>query len=509
MMKICVAALFACALCCIVHDEVGVMAAGAGPIVPDCNWVVSNGNMMRTRSCRSAYNAADFKFTNDVVPYDHALCSYKYPDEAVPVQCRDYYAASYSSYTIGISGDKILVEVTVSGYDDPSKTGFHVYSAPIVLGFNGSVMPALQRTSYYNTFLWGGIGIGTPYMDTKGRLVWSYAYMQDEDDQLTVVVPQGYQKSPYVWTVNSHIYYPKRYWFATKPNIVGDTVIFADCSTYPAYSATPRIYDMSTKKLLHSANTTVSFDASLEFLRVKLPNKVEMLLAASNSAYSQLIAFSLDLSTVVRKYSLPYYLSTFRMYAIDESLGIFYAWTYGLAGGVPATVLALDLVGGQLLWNVTSIPNDWDGQESIFVLPGRGLVTVSATISYSPVPSNKIQFFSYKDGSIMWSQSSVDFHWRGGLVALSYNRLAVPRLNSSPSGSRPFISILDGLTGNEVMKCPGLPDTSSGYNYAMSLSAVETADRWTVFLYSLVAYDQESGKRGPRIQAVKCQLPLP
>ncbi|KAF0853053.1 putative mitochondrial protein, partial [Andalucia godoyi] len=499
--------LVLCMLSVSAVQKVRCAAEDPADVIPECDWVVRGGNMRRTLSCRSSQPASAFKFQSRPypdpnIPYDHPLCSKQYPDPDCPVQCRSYYSASWQSSTIGISGEFILVELTVSGYGSPDKTNFQVYSAPIVLGFNGSVITSLTDWGYYNTFTWAGIVIPQPFLDRKGRLVWGSAWVQSDDDQFTVVVPSGYKQPPYVWTIEDD--YPRKRWFATQPNIVGDTVLYTDSHTYPSYSGPPQMRDLSTgKQLFTGQNATVPFANGLEFFKIRLPGAPEdMILATSTSPYS-ISGFSMDLSRTLLTFRLPWISNGWRLIAIDDTVGVLYAWSYGLAGGVDAQVFAVDLSNGAVMWNQTYTPNDWDGVESMFVIPGFGLVTISATISYSPVPKNVVRVFALKDGATLWTLSSVDFAWTGGAVGLSHRKIAIPRLGQS----KPYTSIVDGVTGKELMQCPGLPYAGSGYGYALSLSAVETSDGLTVFLYTTLVYDSQSASYIPHLQAVTCQIP--
>jgi hypothetical protein len=481
------------------------------PLLPACVWLIRDGNIQRTRSCRTAYSQSSFAFAQSppaLFAYDRPLCSFQAQDPACSVQCPSLYRASWSAYALSFSGDYILAQLTVSGYQNQDGTGFLVRSAAMVLSVNGTHMLELRASSYMNSFSWSGISSNRAFLDDHGRLVWSGVWIQDQADQFTVVTPRPPER-PAVWTVSSRLNRPQPRTFATPPAIIGDTVFSVETNTFPTTRGLPRVRNITSGAVIATApaDSTVTFGVGVEFIPLESPSLTpvrQIMVLGSTSA----TLFTPDLSTRVSQLLMPVLANAWKCTAMDTDNMIFYAWSYGLAGGDPSQMMAYEVSTSKLIWQVNYTSNS--GTQSLLVVPGVGVIAVSAqSINSPPAPSNTLRLFALKDGQVLWSNSSIDFAWRG-VLGLSHNRVAIPRLGWLPNGgaARGYFGIYDATTGSEIFRCPATGVLVEG-SAPLIVSAAETTDNVTVFALVQMVQSPFPEGRVPRLRAVPCRVPGP
>lgn len=304
---------------------------------------------------------------------------------------------------------------------------------------------------------------------------------------MTVIVPVANLTSAHVWTIT--YYYPK-YRFVAAASLIGDTVVYIECNTYPAHSTVPYIADANTGKVLVKGDSNTDLPLDGEFMSIAIagiPDQNQMILYISKDN----VALLDNQLHIAWRFNAPYSYGSMKLTAIDEDAGILYAWTYGLAGGMESQLFAVRLTDGVQLYNFTLGSNDWDGVESLVVVPGVGVLASSASITYSPFEHDRVTMIS-QSGEIMWTLSKIDFV-STRVIGLSNGTVAIAR-----RGHAPYISVIDAKTGLEVKQCPGIP------NSFMDWIAVETTDGYTVLLYTYVVNDYSLQATIPYLGAVAC-----
>eukprot|EP00051_Salpingoeca_urceolata_P017992 m.250155 g.250155 ORF g.250155 m.250155 type:complete len:509 (+) comp19096_c0_seq3:4687-6213(+) len=475
--------------------------------LPPCQWVQRGANNARTYSCTASVSTTAFAESGTEVP----LCTTTYtPGQTIPV-CPSF-AQSLTVSSLGVSGNYILSSWSAAGYSGDT---YLVRNAPMLTDLSGRFL----STRFFGSFTWDTIGPPPPFLDDRQRMVWNTAWLQSKDDKITVVLPKNISHNLYcsddkecIWTIRADKSYPSRgdfYYYTTIGRIHNDLLYFAESHRYPPGFGELVARNLTTsKEVARAPNTsTVAWSGSAT---IQLSRDGSTLFYISTYSFGQVAVFASDLSRKLYTFYLPGGSNGWRRTAMDDTLGIFYGWSYGSAGGLSDELFAFETTNGTLLWRQPLTP---DGDYAMAAVEGVAVVCSSRpSRSYSPA-HNWIRAFDPMTGRTLYNITAVPFIMNR-LMVLSGGLLAVPwDPSTTPSSSKAQIVIFDAATGDKVHVCSDdrVWPTASTLSTTRTMVAVETNNTNStevVFLYGRTTVTSASGKKAlvPVLGTLLCAL---